>query len=123
MSPAWLRVLNDGRITRVGDLGRVELGAADYGANGYKDHVRSVPILIYRRPSSNELNTAREIRKTMAALSKDFPPGVAYMNQYDATVFIGQSVHEASFPSLWLPALAPKCGNLWERLCSLACSA
>ena len=84
----------DGRITRVSDLGRVELGAVDYGANGYKDRVRSVPILIYRRPGSNELDTAKAIRKTMADLSKDFPPGIAYMNQYDATVFIAQSVHE-----------------------------
>ena len=53
-------------MTRVRDIGRVELGALDYGANGYKDHVRSVPILIYRQPGSNELTTAREIRKTMA---------------------------------------------------------
>jgi hypothetical protein len=47
-----------------------------------------VPTLIYRQPGSNELTTAREIRKTMAQLAKDFPPGVAYENQYDATVFI-----------------------------------
>jgi multidrug efflux pump subunit AcrB len=40
----------DGRVTKVRDIGRVELGALDYGANGYKDHVRSVPILIYRNP-------------------------------------------------------------------------
>ncbi|MEH2474283.1 hydrophobe/amphiphile efflux-1 (HAE1) family protein [Nitrobacteraceae bacterium AZCC 2161] len=85
---------NNGRLTRLRDIGRTELGAADYGANGYKDHDRSVPILIYRRPGSNELDTAREIRKTMAELSQHFPPGVAYMNQYDATVFISQSVHE-----------------------------
>jgi multidrug efflux pump len=78
----------------VRDVGRVELGAVDYGANGYKDHERSVPILIYRRPGSNELATGRAIRTTMAELSKDFPPGVAYMNQYDGTVFINQSVHE-----------------------------
>jgi HAE1 family hydrophobic/amphiphilic exporter-1 len=84
----------DGRVTRVRDIGRVELGALDYSANGYKDNVRSVPILIYRQPGSNELTTAREIRKTMAELAKDFPPGVAYENQYDATVFIAQSVHE-----------------------------
>jgi HAE1 family hydrophobic/amphiphilic exporter-1 len=85
---------NEGRVTRVRDVGRVELGAVDYGANGYKDHERSVPILIYRRPGSNELATARAIRTTMAELSKDFPAGVAYMNQYDGTVFISQSVHE-----------------------------
>jgi HAE1 family hydrophobic/amphiphilic exporter-1 len=85
---------SEGRVTRVRDVGRAELGAVDYGANGYKDHERSVPILIYRRPGSNELATARAIRTTMAELSKDFPPGVAYMNQYDGTVFISQSVHE-----------------------------
>src|SRR5258705_7210496 len=85
---------SDGRVTRVRDIGRVELGALDYSANGYKDHVRSVPILIYRQPGSNELTTAREIRRTMAELAKDFPSGVAYENQYDATVFITQSLHE-----------------------------
>src|SRR5258705_6851409 len=85
---------NEGRVTRVRDVGRVELGAVDYGANGYKDHERSVPILIYRRPGSNELATARAIGTTMAELSKDFPTGVAYMNQYDGTVFISQSVRE-----------------------------
>jgi hypothetical protein len=36
---------------------------------------------IYRQPDSNELATARQIRKTMAELAKDFPPGVAYDNQ------------------------------------------
>jgi multidrug efflux pump subunit AcrB len=46
----------DGRVTRIRDIGRVELGALDYSANGYKDHVWSVPILIYRQPGSNELN-------------------------------------------------------------------
>src|SRR5258708_8055731 len=51
-------------------------------------------MLIYRGPGSNELATGRAIRTTMAELSKDFPPGVAYMNQYDGTVFISQSVHE-----------------------------
>src|SRR5258708_19426455 len=30
----------------------------------------------------------------MAELAKDYPPGIAYENQYDATVFITQSVHE-----------------------------
>jgi hydrophobe/amphiphile efflux-1 (HAE1) family protein len=85
---------SEGRVTRVRDIGRVELGALDYGANGYKDRSRSVPILIFRRPGSNELATAREIRNTMAELSKSFPPGVAYMNQYDGTTFISQSVHE-----------------------------
>src|SRR5260370_25058961 len=75
----------DGRVTRIRDIGRVELGALDYSANGYKDHVRSVPILIYRQPGSDQFTTTREIRKTMAALAKDFPPAVAYINQYHAT--------------------------------------
>src|SRR5260370_39670564 len=65
---------NEGRVTRVRDVARVELGAVDYGANGYKDHERSVPILIYRRPGPNALATGRAVPFTIAALSKDLPP-------------------------------------------------
>src|SRR5258708_9512684 len=51
-------------------------------------------MLIYRRPGSNELATARAIRTNMPELQKDFPPGVAYMDKYGAAVFISQCVQE-----------------------------
>ena len=83
-----------GRVTRVRDIGRVELGAQDYGANGYLDRLNAVPILVYQQPGSNALSTARHIRATMQGLSKDFPQGLRYDIVYDTTLFIAQSVHE-----------------------------
>ena len=37
-------------MTRLRDVGRVELGAQDYGANGYLDERPAVPLLIFQQP-------------------------------------------------------------------------
>ncbi len=94
-----------GRVTRVRDIGRVELGAQDYGANGYLDTLNAVPILLYQQPGSNALSTARNIRSTMQALSRDFPQGLRYDIVYDTTGFIAQSVHEVVITILGAVAL------------------
>ena len=83
-----------GRVTRIRDVGRVELGAQDYGSNGYLDHRNAVPLLVFQQPGSNALATAQRVRITMAGLSRGFPPGLAYTIIYDPTEFISQSVHE-----------------------------
>jgi hydrophobe/amphiphile efflux-1 (HAE1) family protein len=83
-----------GRITRVADIGRVELGAQDYGSNGYLDVLDAVPLLVYQQPGSNALATAQHIHAAMADLSKEFPEGLRYDIVYDTTGFIAQSVHE-----------------------------
>src|SRR5262245_21980333 len=82
----------DGRVTRIRDIGTVELGAQDYNANGYLDERSAVPLLIFQRPGSNALATAAEILTTMKELSKDFPTGLRYDVVYNPTDFIAQSV-------------------------------
>src|SRR5215468_5307646 len=82
----------DGRVTRVRDIARVELGAQDYNANGYLDERSAVPLLIFQRPGFNALATANEILATMKELSKDFPSGLRYDVVYNPTDFIAQSV-------------------------------
>jgi hydrophobe/amphiphile efflux-1 (HAE1) family protein len=94
-----------GRVTRVRDVGRVELGAQDYGANGYLDVFNAVPILVYQQPGSNALSTAQHIRSTMQDLSKEFPQGLKYDIVYDTTLFIAQSVHEVLITILEAVAL------------------
>jgi HAE1 family hydrophobic/amphiphilic exporter-1 len=83
-----------GQVTRLEDIGRVELGAQDYSANGYLDRRPAVPLLLFQRPGSNALETADRIIKTMQALSKDFPPGLQYDIVYNPTEFIAESVRE-----------------------------
>jgi HAE1 family hydrophobic/amphiphilic exporter-1 len=84
----------DGRVTRIRDIGRVEIGAQDYSANGYLDERPAVPLLLFQRPGSNALETADRILSTMKELSKSFPPGLKYDVVYNPTEFIAESVTE-----------------------------
>jgi len=83
-----------GRVTRIRDLGRVQVGAADYGSTAFKDRNPSTTLLIYAQPGANSLAVEREVRETMKDLVKDFPAGVDYQIIYDPTVFISKSIHE-----------------------------
>src|SRR4051812_13862405 len=66
-----------GRVTRVRDIGRVEVGAADYGSTAYKDRSDATALIIYAQPGANSLAVEREVLAAMQELKKDFPPGVA----------------------------------------------
>ncbi|HXG79848.1 MAG TPA: multidrug efflux RND transporter permease subunit [Methyloceanibacter sp.] len=82
----------NGRVVRVRDIGRVELGAADYNRSGYLDERVAIPLGIFQRPGSNALATATQVQNAMAELSKSFPSGLQYDIVYNPTVFISQSV-------------------------------
>jgi len=84
----------DGRITRLGDVARVELGARDYAVNGWLDGERAVGMAIAQRPGSNALATAQRVREAMAELARDFPEGVDYRIAYDPTVFVRESIRD-----------------------------
>jgi NodT family efflux transporter outer membrane factor (OMF) lipoprotein len=83
----------DGRITRLRDVARVELGARDYSSNSYLDGKPAVGIGIFQRPGSNALATAEAVRNTMVTLSQRFPEGLEYRIVYDPTVFVQESMH------------------------------
>jgi hydrophobe/amphiphile efflux-1 (HAE1) family protein len=84
----------EGRVTRIRDIGRSELGAQDYGANSYLDDREAAALLIFQLPGSNALETAQGIQATMKELSKSFPPGLRYDIVYNPTDFIAESVRE-----------------------------
>jgi hydrophobic/amphiphilic exporter-1 (mainly G- bacteria), HAE1 family len=82
----------DGRLTRVGDVARVELGARDYGTNSYLDNKNAVAIAVFQRPGTNALQTADDIKQIMQDAAKQFPKGLAYEIVYNPTDFIRDSV-------------------------------
>jgi HAE1 family hydrophobic/amphiphilic exporter-1 len=84
----------EGRVTRVRDIGRVELGAYTYVSNAYLDGKVATAIGIFQRPGSNALKTAKSTLQTMDDLAKSFPPGMAYRVAYNTTEFVQQSVNE-----------------------------
>jgi hydrophobe/amphiphile efflux-1 (HAE1) family protein len=83
-----------GHVTRIRDIGRVEVGAADYGSTTYMDRSNATTLLIYAEPGANSLAVDGEVLAAMSELKKDFPPGVDSTIIYDPTVFIGKSIKE-----------------------------
>jgi HAE1 family hydrophobic/amphiphilic exporter-1 len=83
-----------GRLVRVNDVARVELGARSYITNSYLNNQEAVAIAIFQRPGSNALQGAEDVVRTMEELKASFPPGLAYQIVYNPTEFIAESVNE-----------------------------
>jgi hydrophobe/amphiphile efflux-1 (HAE1) family protein len=89
-----LKADGEGRVTRLRDVGRVEIGASDYGSTAFMDRDPGLPLLIFAQPGANSLAVDHEVLDAMQTLAKDFPPGLAYTIIYDPTIFVGKSVDE-----------------------------
>jgi len=87
-----VRAAKDGQITRIRDLGRVELGSSTYALRSLLDNKPAAAIPISQRPGSNALLTSQQVRDTMERLKKSFPEGVDYKIAYDPTVFVRESI-------------------------------
>ena len=86
----------DGRVTRLRDVARPELGAKNYDLISDLDGEPSVTLVLFQLPGSNALETAKAIRSTMKELKSTgrFPAGVDYKIVYDTTVFVEQSIND-----------------------------
>lgn len=87
-----VRATDDGRVVRVSDVARVEIGALNYSTNSYLNNKPAVALGIFQRPGSNALGTSDAIIATMEELKKDFPTGLEYQIVYNPTEFIRSSV-------------------------------
>jgi HAE1 family hydrophobic/amphiphilic exporter-1 len=85
---------SSGEITRLRDVGRVELGAQTYSQKVAKDGNPAAGVAIYLSPGANALTVATEVDKRMKTLATEFPPGVAYGVPFDTTKFVEESIHE-----------------------------
>ncbi len=85
---------NGGQITRIRDVGRVELGAQTYSQFFKMNGKVAGGIAIFQLPEANALDTAKRVRAAMAELAKDFPKGLNYTIPFDTTVFVSASVDE-----------------------------
>ena len=87
-----VRATPEGQITRIKDVGRVELGSNLYSMRSLLDNRQAVAIGIFQRPGTNALEASAQVRETMDRLQKSFPQGVKYEIAYDPTVFVRQSI-------------------------------
>lgn len=83
-----------GRIVRVRDVGRVELGAASYGTTATLDGKPSAAIAISQLSGANALSVAESVNARMVELAKAFPEGLDYKVSFDSTKFVTASIDE-----------------------------
>jgi hydrophobic/amphiphilic exporter-1 (mainly G- bacteria), HAE1 family len=85
---------NGGQITRVKDVGRVELGAQTYSQSSRLNGKPAAGIAIYQLPTANALNVATRVNARMAELAKSFPQDLTYVVPFDTTRFVNASINE-----------------------------
>ena len=83
---------DNGVITRLGDVARVEIDASQYGLRSLLDNKQAVAIPIFQSPGSNAIEISNQVRATMEELKKNFPQGLDYSIVYDPTVFVRDSI-------------------------------
>jgi multidrug efflux pump len=87
-----IRAGDNGEITRLKDIARVELGSSQYALRSLLDNQPAVAIPIFQRPGSNAIDISNEVRGKMDELKKNFPQGMDYSIVYDPTIFVRGSI-------------------------------
>ena len=87
-----IRAGDDGEITRLKDIARVELGSSQYALRSLLDNQPAVAIPIFQRPGSNAIDISNDVRAKMDELKKGFPQGMDYSIVYDPTIFVRGSI-------------------------------
>jgi hydrophobe/amphiphile efflux-1 (HAE1) family protein len=82
----------DGRMVRLRDVARIELGAQDYSIKSYFSGRQGVALAIIQQPGSNALDAANSVIEALDEASKNFPPGIAYSIPYNPTEYVQHSV-------------------------------
>nr|MDJ0989923.1 efflux RND transporter permease subunit [Desulfobacterales bacterium] len=83
-----------GRITRVRDVARVELGSQNYNLFAELSGKQIGVITISQLPGANALDVAGQIKAAMERISERFPEGMDYSISYDTTLFVEASIRE-----------------------------
>jgi hydrophobic/amphiphilic exporter-1 (mainly G- bacteria), HAE1 family len=83
-----------GQITRVRDIGRVELGARTYSQFFKVNGGQAGGIAIYQLPEANALDTAKVVSTALKGYARNFPAGIRYSIPLDTTLFVRESVNE-----------------------------
>ncbi|WP_457797158.1 efflux RND transporter permease subunit [Methylocystis sp. S23] len=83
-----------GRLVRVKDVGRIELGSQNYSQQTYVDGKPAAFIAIYQTPDANSLQVGKEVKAKMDELAARFPQDLVYDIPYNTTIFVKASIDE-----------------------------
>ncbi|MEB3163439.1 MAG: efflux RND transporter permease subunit [Prochlorothrix sp.] len=89
-----LKTGENNELVKFRDVGRVELGAENYGTFLRFRGQEAIGLGIYQLPGSNALDVARAVKAEMINLAEEFPPGIEYGIGFDTTDYVEQSLTE-----------------------------
>lgn len=82
----------EGRLVRLGDVARIELGAEGYALRSLLDGEPAAALQIIQAPGANALDVADAVRSTMTDIAAEFPQGIEHRIAYDPTIFVRASI-------------------------------
>jgi hydrophobic/amphiphilic exporter-1 (mainly G- bacteria), HAE1 family len=85
---------DSGEVTRLRDVGHVELGAQTYSQIFMLNGKPAAGIGVSETPGANALQVEQAVKAKMADLARNFPQGLVYGVPFDTTVFVNASIHE-----------------------------
>ena len=85
---------NNGEVTRLRDIGWVELGAQTYSQIFSLNNQPATGIGVFQSPGANALQVEQAVEKKMAELARAFPQGIKYDTPFDTTKFVTASIDE-----------------------------
>jgi hydrophobe/amphiphile efflux-1 (HAE1) family protein len=89
-----IRTNPDGSILRLGDIARLELGAANLDRSTRLNGAPAALIAVYQSPGANALSALGGVKQVIANAAHDFPDDLAWKVTYDPTTFVTATIHE-----------------------------
>jgi hydrophobe/amphiphile efflux-1 (HAE1) family protein len=89
-----IRTNPDGSLLRLGDIARLELGAANLDRSTRLNGAPAALIALYQAPGANALTALGNVKALMAESAKTFPEDLQWKVTYDPTTFVTETIHE-----------------------------
>ena len=89
-----LKSNDQGEITRLKDVARIEMGSQNYNQFFKVGDQAAGGIAIYQLPGANAIAVAKAVRAEMESISKTFPKDMSWAIPFDTTMFVTASIDE-----------------------------
>jgi multidrug efflux pump len=89
-----IRANEDGSALKLKDVATIELGSQSYDMKNKLNNAPAVPVAVFLQSGANAIETAKEVRETIATISESFVEDVEYVIPYDITDFVEISIQE-----------------------------
>jgi len=89
-----IRTNPDGSVLRLGDVARLELGAANLDRDTRFNAGPAAIVAIFQTPGANAIKTLNDVRARIAELAQSFPDDMAWKVTYDPTASVTATIEE-----------------------------